>query len=194
MIRPLKIGRKFPGIVITPNAKMPVSMADKEILEQNGAAVVECSWARLDDIDFRNIGGKHERLLPYLLASNAVNYGKPYRLNCVEALAACFAICGRLDWAQRVLEPFSYCKTFLKMNEDLFARYSSAADAEGVIAIEEQYLEEIKTDYEERKNANLSYDELWEQGNTNYVSFSDDKSQSSTSDGESQSSTTNYEA
>jgi pre-rRNA-processing protein TSR3 len=35
---------------------------DREIVEQFGAAVVECSWARLDEVPFNKIGGKNERL------------------------------------------------------------------------------------------------------------------------------------
>ena len=90
-----------------PNGKVPVSPADKEILEEYGAAVVECSWARIDEVPMSRIGGRYERLriflsilsvtlVPYLVATNPVNYGKPWRLNCVEAFAAAFCICGNI--------------------------------------------------------------------------------------------------
>lgn len=38
--------------------------------------------------------------VPFLIASNPVNYGKPWRLNCVEALAAGFYLTGHDDWAE----------------------------------------------------------------------------------------------
>ncbi|TFY75028.1 hypothetical protein EWM64_g8986 [Hericium alpestre] len=71
-------------------------------------AVVECSWARLDDIPFGKIASPHERLLPYLIATNPTNYGKPWRLNCVEALAAAFYLTGFDDYAERLLEGFGW--------------------------------------------------------------------------------------
>src|ERR1700710_1252801 len=103
----------------SPKAKTVPSPADRELLEQYGAAVVECSWVRLSEVPFSRIGGKCERLLPYLVAANPVNYGKPWRLNCVEALAACFAICGHEDWAEIALQHFPYGKPFLEINSQL---------------------------------------------------------------------------
>lgn len=45
-----------------PNAKKVVSAADNELLEQYGAAVVECSWVRIKEVPWGKIGGKCERL------------------------------------------------------------------------------------------------------------------------------------
>ena len=45
-----------------PNAKKVVSAADKDLLEQYGAAVVECSWVRIKEVPWGKIGGKCERL------------------------------------------------------------------------------------------------------------------------------------
>lgn len=121
------------------------------MVEEHGAAVVECSWARLEEVPFGKIGGRNERLLPYLVAANPVNYGRPWRLNCVEALAACFAITGHLDWAEEILSHFSWGHAFLEINEELLEIYSECTDAESVKAAEEQWLQDQEREAEERK-------------------------------------------
>lgn len=45
-----------------PAGKTVVSPADRDVVAQYGAAVVECSWARLEEVPFSRIGGRHERL------------------------------------------------------------------------------------------------------------------------------------
>lgn len=139
-----------------------------------GAAVVECSWARLDEVPFGKIGGKHERLLPYLVAANTVNYGKPWRLNCAEALAATFAICGKLEWAAMILEPFTYGEAFLEINGELFEKYAACADADEIKKAEEDWLAQLENEYKESRegkqkkgNLNTGEDDSEDEEETN---------------------------
>ncbi|CAN6603435.1 18S rRNA aminocarboxypropyltransferase [Trichomonascus vanleenenianus] len=161
LIKSLRVGQKFGGIVVSPNGKEPVCPNDREIVEQHGAAVVECSWARIEEIPFNKIGGKHERLLPYLVAANPVNYGKPWRLNCVEALAACFAITGHLDWAEEVLSHFSWGHCFLEINEDLIELYQECTDGASIKEAQEQWLLALEQEDAERRQAKLNGDDMF---------------------------------
>ncbi|KAK2849608.1 hypothetical protein FQN49_005590 [Arthroderma sp. PD_2] len=175
-MRDLGIGHKFPGVVISPNAKQTISPADRPLLEQYGAAVVECSWVRVSEVPWSKIGGKTERLLPYLVAANTVNYGKPWRLNCVEALAATFMICGHEDWAEEVLQHFRYGKSFLEINSQIFKRYAACETEADIKAAEEKWLQKIEKEYAESREEKGA-DDMWTTGNTNrnaYVSDSED--------------------
>ncbi|KAJ5257088.1 Ribosome biogenesis protein TSR3 [Penicillium angulare] len=165
LMRELHIGQRFPGVIVSPNAKKVISPADKELMEQHGAAVVECSWVRVKEVPWSRIGGKCERLLPYLIAANTVNYGKPWRLNCVEALAACFCICGHEEWAQEILKNFSYGQAFLDINSELLKRYASCSTEEDVKRTEEEWLAKIEREYEESRIEGS--EDIWTIGNTN---------------------------
>ncbi|KAL9089561.1 MAG: hypothetical protein Q9159_002439 [Coniocarpon cinnabarinum] len=168
LLRVLHIGQKFAGVVVSPNAKTVLSPVDRELLEQYGAGVVECSWKRIDEVPFSRIGGKCERLLPYLLPANPTNYGRPWRLNCVEALAACFFICGHRDWAESILSTFSYGEAFLSMNETVLKKYAACVDEEGVKAVQEAWLRKIEKEYEDGKEEREREEaDPWRVGNRN---------------------------
>jgi pre-rRNA-processing protein TSR3 len=169
MMRELHVGQKFAGVVVSPKAKRIISREDKELLEQYGAAVVEASWKRIDEVPFGRIGGKCERLLPYLVAANPTNYGKPWRLNCVEALAACFYICGHPEWAESILSTFSYGEAFLDINSALLKRYMACENEEEIKTAEKVWLEKIEREWaasRAEKEDGVEEDE-WAGGNMN---------------------------
>lgn len=169
LMRELNIGQKHQGVIISPNAKATISPADRETMLQYGAAVVECSWARTSEVPWSKIGGKCERLLPYLVAANTVNYGKPWRLNCVEALGAAFFICGFEDWAEQILENFNYGRSFLDINSSLLKRYAACKDEEEIKKAQEAWLEKLEKEYKEsREVGSDGEDDIWKSGNTNH--------------------------
>lgn len=186
MMRELSVGQKFAGVVISPNAKRLISPLDKDLMEQYGAAVVECSWVRIKEVPWNRIGGKCERLLPYLVAANATNYGRPWRLNCAEALAAAFFICGHEDWAQEVLKHFSYGEPFLEINGQLLKRYAACKDQEEVKKAEETWLAKIEREYKDNREGDdlVAGGDPWRGGNMNRrpAIDSDDESEEGSSE------------
>lgn len=166
-MRELHVGQRHNGVVITPNGKQVVSPADRELMDTYGAAVVECSWARVKEIQWGKVGGRCERLLPYLVAANSVNYGKPWRLNCAEALAAAFYICGHPDWAEAILAPFPYGKAFLEINASLLKRYAACEDAAAVKRTEAEWMERLEKEYAESRDEEGDDADMWKSGNVN---------------------------
>lgn len=170
LMRELHIGQKHSGVIISPNAKHTISPADREVMEQYGAAVVECSWARVKEVPWPKIGGKCERLLPYLVAANSVNYGKPWRLNCVEALGAAFYICGHPEWAEEVLSHFSYGQSFLDINSSILKRYAACKDEADIKKTEEAWMARLEREYVDSRADGEDGPEtdMWKGGNSNH--------------------------
>ena len=109
--------------------------------------------------------------MPYLVAANSVNYGRPWRLNCVEALAATFYICGHEDWAHEVASHFSYGETFLEINSQLLKRYAACTTEEEVKEAEKIWLAKIEKEYNDnRADAEGSgKEDAWKGGNLNRI-------------------------
>lgn len=151
LIKTLRIGQRFNGIVLSPIASTCVGPQDKEIIQENGVAVVDCSWARLNDIPFNKMKGPNLRLLPYLVASNPINYGKPCHLSCVEALSAVFFIAGFVELAEAYLHQFKWGHSFLSLNDELLTSYASCATSVEILKVQENYLKKIEDEHNSAK-------------------------------------------
>jgi pre-rRNA-processing protein TSR3 len=80
------------------------------------------------------------RALPFLVAANPVNFGKPCKLSSVEALAAALYILGEKERAGELLSKVSWGVRFLEVNREPLDLYASAKDSSDVIRIQGDYL------------------------------------------------------
>ena len=77
--------------------------------------------------------------MPYLLAANPINYGRPDQLTTVEAFAAALCVFGEKQHAERLLSKFKWGLNFLSLNYVLLEEYANASSAREVLATERTY-------------------------------------------------------
>ncbi len=135
---------KLPGsaVLLSPIAEKALSKADTAYAHR-GIVVLDCTWGEVERI-FPKLRSKRleERALPYLLASNPVNYGKPFMLNSAEAFVAALYILGCAGQAHDVAARFKWGETFLTLNKEPLDAYASAGDSAEVIAVQKEFMPE----------------------------------------------------
>lgn len=122
-------------LVLSPFSEKALSPEDKGA---RGLAALDCSWAQAEEVFLRF--KLMERALPFLVAANPVNYGKPFKLSTVEALAAGLIILGEREQAELILSKFNWGHVFLKLNQEPLQEYAAAKNSTEVVKIQEAYL------------------------------------------------------
>ena len=128
------------AIVLDPFSTKSASPEDREIVEENGIVGLDCSWNRIQKSNIMFKGKKYHRSLPFLVAANPTNYGKPCKLSTAEAIAATFYIVGLKDNAVEIMSQFKWGPHFLKLNHELLEAYSSAKTSAEVVKIQNEFI------------------------------------------------------
>ena len=156
----IRVGKSFRGLVLSPRGKGSVCKKDIDIIKSKGLSVIDCSWARLDEVPFAKLRGGSHRLLPFLVAANPVNYGKPMKLSCAEALAGTLYIVGMKEEADEIMNQFVWGAEFYRLNRELFEQYVKCESAEEIIEAQNRWLRKAQADRAEARRAAENSDYL----------------------------------
>jgi len=134
--------RKTPkyAILLNPFAEKSLSKEDLKLAEKNCILAVDCSWKNAErSFDFLD-KRCNSRALPFVIASNPVNYGKAFKLTTLEAFSAALYILGDREKAEKILELYKWSPHFLEMNKEPLERYKNAKNSKEIIEIMNDYL------------------------------------------------------
>ncbi len=127
-------------ILLDPTAEQAISPADR-LMARKGVCVLDCTWGEVERL-FPLLKSKRMkgRALPYLLAANPVNYGKPFMLSSAEAFVAALYILGYKEQAGEVAAKFKWGETFLTLNKEPLEAYAEAKDSADVIRVQQEFM------------------------------------------------------
>lgn len=126
------------SILLDPMAEQALSPADNI---KKGITVLDCSWEHVESVFPQLIKLKlQHRALPFLVAANPINFGRPLKLTSVEAYAAALYILGYKDQAFEVLSKFNWGHVFLELNKMPLEEYSLAKNSTEILQIQSEYI------------------------------------------------------
>ncbi len=143
-LRPIIPSRVPHGaVVLDPESEKAISREDLGAARAKGLLVVDVSWNKL--VRFPRIrGGLRRRALPFLIAANPTNFGKPQRLSSAEALAASLHILGEAEHAKRIMGRFKWGPTFIDINRERLDEYASCETSGEVVAAQTRMLDALQ--------------------------------------------------
>jgi pre-rRNA-processing protein TSR3 len=128
------------AVLLNPFAKKALSREDLPDMRRNGLLALDCSWAQAEAAFPVLLGSTRSRALPFLVAANPVNYGKPFILSTAEAIGAALYIVGEKRQAADVLSAVTFGELFLTLNRNPLEDYAACETSAQVVEAQMAYL------------------------------------------------------
>jgi len=138
----LKNMRRVPShaVLLDPFAEKSLSCEDRMVAQQYGLVALDCSWKNAEQT-FQLLQVRlTPRALPFLLAANPVNYGKPFQLSTLEAFAAALYILDEVTQATKILGIYTWGHRFLELNKEPLEEYRAARSSAEIIDLMKKYI------------------------------------------------------
>ena len=152
------------AILLNPISMHALSPADQENAKNYGLVALDCSWTDAERLH-RMKRRVESRALPYLVAANPTNYGRPLRLSTLEAVAGALYILGEKDLAIEVCSKYNWGPSFIELNLERLEAYSTAKDSKEVVELQKKFLpgdRPRKIKRKQRFQRRSSSDRKWE--------------------------------
>ena len=129
-------------VMLNPFSKKSLSKEDLPVVEKKGLLAIDCSWKNAEDCFWKleKTSCYKSRALPFLVAVNPVNYGKPFKLTTLEAFASALYILGKTKQADEILSIYKWGPHFLELNKQPLEEYKRAENSREIIKIMKQYI------------------------------------------------------
>lgn len=134
--------RKIPHdcILLNPFAEKSISKEDLKKAKEHGILAVDCSWKNAESAFYYLSKKNVSRAIPFVVASNPVNYGKPLKLSTLEAFAAALYILDFIEFAEEILRLYKWGPNFLKLNKEPLEDYRICKTSSEIIKKMEEYV------------------------------------------------------
>ncbi len=135
--------RKAPehAVLLNPFAKKALSREDLADMQKHGLLALDCSWKQAEEAFPQLLGRTRSRALPFLVAANPVNWGKPFILSTAEALAAALYIVGEVRQARDLLSALPFGDQFFELNKNPLEDYRACETSAEVVEKQMAYLD-----------------------------------------------------
>jgi pre-rRNA-processing protein TSR3 len=129
------------SVLLNPFAKKALSREDLPAMRKHGLLALDCSWAHAEEAFPVLLGNTFSRALPFLVAANPINYGKPFTLSTAEAIGAALWIAGEPRQARHVLSAVPFGETFLELNKLPLQDYAACETSADVVKAQGLYID-----------------------------------------------------